>query len=438
MRKNFILRLSFMIACSLSLHSCHTEDFQDEISRQSTEKGKLKAFEDFEKRIHTSLSAREGAEDSYAYPFAETLYQVFEKNPEYKKSFQEVFGEVDFGVASQTFGEAEKLVYFPILKNGKLNYILSCAINEKRTDAYYKILEPGEVKEYEIVTNTFINYYGSISNPTARNEPTYNIEEIIIEWTDPIPWWWYMTYGGANTPVPFPGPSGGSVSVPNPQTHPIGGNITGGDPCEETKNILNNPKSKPAIDDMKNQSGLAPSDPNSGEIGYKFKEDGTPSPKIIGDDHSVDFGDKTGYAGGYHNHTTAGGIPMLSVPDIDQLLGFARAQGNYGTPSNAFLGMVAPNGMHYVIWFNGTYQDALTNFSQEQLDEYTDKYQTRYGIHKPASGSMSNEAIERFFFKALRDMGLDGKINLQRIENDGTIKTVTKNNDGTTTAVPCP
>jgi hypothetical protein len=35
-------------------------------------------------------------------------------------------------------------------------------------------------------------------------------------------------------------------------------------------------------------------------------------------------------------------------------------------------------------------------------------------------------------------MGLDGKINLQRIENDGTIKTVTKNNDGTTTAVPCP
>jgi hypothetical protein len=208
-------------------------------------------------------------------------------------------------------------------------------------------------------------------------------------------------------------------------------------PCEKTKSIVNNVTSKPAIDGMKNQSGLPPSDPNYGEIGYKFQADGTPSAKIIGGAHSVNFGDKTGYAGGYHNHTLAG-IPMLSVPDIDQLLGFARAQGNYGTPSNAFLGMVAPNGMHYVILFNGTYLDALTNFSQEQLDEYTDKYQTRYGMHKPASGNMSNEAIENFFLKSLKDMGLDGKINLQRIENDGTIKTVTKNNDGTTTAVPCP
>lgn len=42
------------------------------------------------------------------------------------------------------------------------------------------------------------------------------------------------------------------------------------------------------------------------------------------------------------------------------------------------------------------------------------------------------------FFKALKDMGLDSKIDLQRIENDGTIKTIVKNTDGTTTATPCP
>ncbi|CEJ69196.1 hypothetical protein BN1195_01493 [Chryseobacterium oranimense G311] len=142
-------------------------------------------------------------------------------------------------------------MYFPILKNGKLNYILSCAINEKRTDAYYKILEPGEVKEYEIVTNTFINYYGSISNPTARNEPTYYVDEIVLTWNDPIPWWWYMTYGGANTPVPFPGPSGGSVSVPNPQTHPIGGNNSNGNsPCEKIKTKFSDIKFKEKFSSM--------------------------------------------------------------------------------------------------------------------------------------------------------------------------------------------
>ncbi|WP_312994658.1 hypothetical protein [Chryseobacterium flavum] len=30
---------------------------------------------------------------------------------------------------------------------------------------------------------------------------------------------------------------------------------------------------------------------------------------------------------------------MLSPPDIEQLLQFALAQRNYGTPSNAFMGM---------------------------------------------------------------------------------------------------
>jgi hypothetical protein len=68
---------------------------------------------------------------------------------------------------------------------------------------------------------------------------------------------------------------------------------------------------------------------------------------------------------------------MLSPPDIDQLLGFARAQStssNLTNVNNAFIGMVAPNGMHYVIWFNGTYQDAVKTFSQEDLDKYVIDY----------------------------------------------------------------
>ncbi|THV56792.1 hypothetical protein [Chryseobacterium candidae] len=202
--------------------------------------------------------------------------------------------------------------------------------------------------------------------------------------------------------------------------------------CEKLKNLLAKTDVQAKITELKNQSTLG------GEKGVKFKVDGTPSETISGGAHNVNFGDKTGYAGGYHNHTPTG-ISMLSPPDIDQLLGFARAQptSNPANVNNAYVGMVAPNGMHYVIWFNGIYDDAIKNYSQEQLDEYTDRYQTRYGMYKPSSGDMSNEAIEKFFFKALTDMGLDGKINLQRVENDGTVKMIIKNNDGTTTAIPC-
>lgn len=237
-----------------------------------------------------------------------------------------------------------------------------------------------------------------------------------------------------------PGSCGGSGSGGGMGTTPVygggGGNINLpelNDPCEKTKSIVNNPKTKPAIDNMKNQSVLPPSDPNSGEIGYKFQADGTPSAKIIGGAHSVNFGDKTGYAGGYHNHTLVG-IPMLSPPDIEQLLQFVLAQGNYGNPSNAFMGMVAPNGMHYVATFSGNYNDALISFSQQDLNNFTDNMAMRKGMYNPSTPN----GFEKLFFAILNDMSLNGKVNLQRIESDGTIKTIIKNNDGTTTAVPCP
>ncbi|ASK31599.1 hypothetical protein CEY12_16415 [Chryseobacterium sp. T16E-39] len=219
-----------------------------------------------------------------------------------------------------------------------------------------------------------------------------------------------------------PDAGGTAGSGDNPNNNP---NIN---PCDKTKSNLENPNIKAKITELKAQST------QGGEKGVMFKADGTPSATIPGGDHNVGFGDKTGYQGGYHNHTPSG-IPMLSPPDIEQLLQFALAQGN-GNPtnaSNAYLGMVAPNGMHYVILFNGTYNDALVTFSQQDLDDHVTRYQTRYGMFKPSTP----EGYEKLFFKSLNDMGLNGKVTLQRIESDGTIKTVTKNDNGTTTAIPC-
>ena len=209
------------------------------------------------------------------------------------------------------------------------------------------------------------------------------------------------------------GGGGGGASTPNQPTNT--------NPCEQTKNIVNNSKSKPAIDSLKSKAS------KGGENGYKIKADGTPSVLIPGGTHSVNFGDKTGYQGGYHNHTPTG-IPMLSPPDIDQLLQFALAQGN-GNPtnaSNAFIGMVAPNGMHYVMTFNGSYNDASVSFSQEQLDQFSDGYAEfasdlkefiLYGTtYINNDGSLNNLGAEKLFFETLDKMNLIGKVNLQRIE----------------------
>ncbi|MDH6252832.1 hypothetical protein M2347_002559 [Chryseobacterium sp. H1D6B] len=194
------------------------------------------------------------------------------------------------------------------------------------------------------------------------------------------------------------------------------------------------------IDDLKTQSTAG------GEIGVKFKADGTPSATIQGGRHSVNLGDKTGYAGGYHNHTPSG-IPMLSPPDIDQLLGFARAQGNYGDPTKAYLGMVAPNGMHYVIQFNGDYADALTSFSDDQLNAFSKIYKdiekdltdlaNNGTTYVDSNGNLNNVGAEILFFKTLKNMGLEEKVNLQRIENDSIVKTIYLNSGNQPVSVSC-
>ncbi|WP_157761391.1 hypothetical protein [Chryseobacterium camelliae] len=217
--------------------------------------------------------------------------------------------------------------------------------------------------------------------------------------------------GGGNDPgYPYPG-GGGEDPQPEPE-----------DPCQKTKSILTNPQVKASIDDLKTKST------GTLENAYKFKADGTPSNLIVGNAHTVNFGDKTGYQGGYHNHTT--GIPMLAPADIEQLLQFALAQGNYGNSSAAYVGMVAPNDVHYIIQFNGNYDDALVTFSQQDLDEFKIKYQeineimlldSQYSIDHI---KLNTNGIEILFFDILKKMGLYGKVNLQRIDKSGVIKNI--------------
>ncbi|SHL82883.1 hypothetical protein [Chryseobacterium contaminans] len=447
MKKNLALWPALMaVFIIFFLYSCRSEDLLSNNEEEYSSKFKVfsnqeKEKIDYGKGFKTLLERYDSIHNVQHTPKA--LKKAWKNSSAMSDEY------IEFNIRSQDITTENKEVYtlFPLIRNHQVSGIIIAVLKNEDTYVEYLKMSP-EAENYDTILELFRAQYIKSTlqnkNNTSKGSggpcgfegaPPCDIDTIIII----VPGG--GSGGGGLPPGGGGGPSGGcgpyEDCIHKPDDGGGGGgettptNPTNQNPCDKTKSLVNDAKTKPAIDALKTKST------QGGENGYKIKADGTPSNEIPGGNHSVNFGDKTGYAGGYHNHTPTG-IPMLSPPDVDQLLGFARAQGNYGDPTKAFVGMVAPNGMHYVIWFNGTYEDAVKTFSQEQLDEYTDRYQTRYGMYKPTSGEMSNEEIEKFFFRALIDMELDGKIKLQRVENDGTVKMIIKNTDGTTTATPCP
>jgi len=221
------------------------------------------------------------------------------------------------------------------------------------------------------------------------------------------------------------------------------------DPCERIKNKLTDPQFKAKINELKAQST------QGGEKGVKFKEDGTPSETITGGDHEVDLGDTAGFQGGYHNHTPTG-IKMLSPPDIVKMLSFAMGQPN-GNIGNGFMGMVGsepcscPGNIryyNYMINFNGTAQE-LSDFLYSMnwdLNKLKKEYQILEGQMALdlsnvdyLGANLNTQGLEKLFFETLKGMGMEGKVNLQKIEDNGIVKNITLNSSGTsTTATPCP
>lgn len=235
-----------------------------------------------------------------------------------------------------------------------------------------------------------------------------------------------------------------------------GGNGNGndfiGDPCEMTRTLLEDPSVMEKVENLKEQSKVKGD--NSRENGFNVNLDGTTSGIIIGGKHSVDLGSTTGKQGGYHNHTPVG-IKMFSPPDIIKMLHYALAQPN-GNISNGFLGMVGseecntcPGGYkyhNYIIRFSGTLQE-LGGFTSQNLDreDLMIKYEKRkYQLSTNINyanyqyGPLNSDGLEKLLFDTLKSMGIEGKVNLQRIEDNGTIQNITQNSNGTTSATPCP
>ena len=224
------------------------------------------------------------------------------------------------------------------------------------------------------------------------------------------------------------------------------------DPCEKTKALLEDSALTEKVGTLKEQSKIKGD--NSGEKGFNVNLDGTTGGIITGEKHSVHLGDEAGKQGGYHNHTPDG-IKMHSPPDILKMLNYSLAQPN-GNISNGFLGMVGseecstcPDGYkyhNYIIRFSGNSQELVkfifdTNWDEDALDkDYEDREDLMRDnpLYVDEYGRLNNNGLQKLFFETLKNMKMEGKVTLQKIEDNGSVQNIVLDNAGNPSPIPCP
>lgn len=437
MNKKIILRLLLIATVSLFfLNSCRTDETMQEEKR--TEREKIEAFVKFENNLTTQKNNSEYI--SYHKPFKEIIQAFLNKNPAFAQKFQNEVGDIYFDLRSLTYGETSKVIAYPIMKDDKVNAFLIGSINQQRDWVNFTVAKDN-TPEVQRIISKFQNYYNSASVASrGGREEEQPIEEIVIIVEIGSP-------GGGNSGVTFPyvdhngfgsgmsggGPSFGGGGASGPQVPLVQS------PCEKTKSLLQDQKIKNITDDLKNHMATG-----KGEKGWRDNKTGNPTQTTQNGQHSVNFGDSSTMNGGYHNHTGTK-VDIFSATDIANLIEVARYQ-SIGNTGNAYMGLIGPNDVHYVIYFNGNHNDIPPNtYTSEEKEnwELEQMLQTFALIKKPefkeiinGKATLNSKGLEQIFFNTVSKMGLYNKISLQKIENNQSL-TITLNTDGSTSKVPC-
>lgn len=137
------------------------------------------------------------------------------------------------------------------------------------------------------------------------------------------------------------------------------------------------------------------------------------------------------------------------------MLHYALSQPS-GNISNGFLGMVGsevcntcPGGYkyhNYIIRFSGTLQELgsfvnQTNWDEDALNEYFGdrEWEMRDNpLYTNEYGKLNSNGLQKLFFDTLKNMGVEGKINLQKVEDNGSVQNIVLDDTGNPSPIPCP
>lgn len=440
MRKKIWSIASAILMFMLLANSCRQEHMISEIHSEKERAGKFQIFA----RTHglQQYAAKGAADMHYQEGIRYLYYKYFELHPEDAPDFtNHEIPHVDFRYATQVFYEEDssKVVFFPIVRNGKVIELLGAHLNPEDTYLTFVFHEEDEFRANAL--EEFASH--KIDDPDTYGGIGHPIEGVVITVIKPLTNADFpkglvdYTMPGSGNCAFYGDCGGGSGSVMPPLF-----NVQ--NPCIKTKALLAKTEVTDKIQDLKDHAANG-----TGEKGYKFMKDGTPPQQTTNNGpHSVNYGIPSLLNGVYHNHTGKT-VDIFSASDISTLIEIARYQG-VGSFGNAFHGMVAPNGIHYVIHFTGTLATDLPsghyNISQLQIWDHWQTELKNYFINNPDYYSIMNgkkvlnsKGLETIFFETLKYMELQNKIELQKIDANNNVSTIKQNPDGTiANPIPCP
>ncbi|HFK5545425.1 hypothetical protein HZP56_10335 [Elizabethkingia anophelis] len=155
-------------------YSCRTDSATTE--QTITSKEKIAAFERFEKENNiikpiasNNQSTSSAKYVSYSYPFALIIYNFLQAHPDYAKQIEKEIGTIRLDAVSQTFGNTEKSVIFPVTNNeGKVVAIWAGVINENRDYVTFYSLNRN-TQEINTIKTAFQNYYDQKESRLTNN-----------------------------------------------------------------------------------------------------------------------------------------------------------------------------------------------------------------------------------------------------------------------------
>ncbi|MEY8758622.1 hypothetical protein [Chryseobacterium tongliaoense] len=490
MKNKFFLWLSLLIVLSSTLQSCRNEDLllSDKKENQKSTSSKILHYQDLVKNKAVfgelmKITKNDNSQTSKLYVDEENGFTVdlddclFMEDPKGQKSYTFKITEIDpknnnpdilenLVLVEKGEGLFESYI-FQYERDVQLNYFKSEEDLIQNLKQKVKVFGLGEKRNIDInskialcvgVTATYVEQPGTAC---ASGQHSYEDGSACAYWgtTDmALPGYgghFVYTFNAADCY----GGGGGNPSSGSGTTGPYhgGGSGTGtiNNPCIKTKNMLTRPNVQQGISDVKTQAEKAANDVNEGEIGRIEINDGTILPANVSADHHVTFNDISGTKGIYHNHTF-NGAKIHSPPDIASILAFASVQPSVTNYGDAYVGMIGadkcvstvPNCFkmrHYLIRFIGTVSDLTISFTADQMIRF--KKDSRDREHELAEklpyvdflgDELNNKGLEKLFFDTLANMGLSGKVMLQRVDDDGTVNNINLDASGVPVAIPCP
>ncbi|MDY3344760.1 hypothetical protein PG326_07085 [Riemerella anatipestifer] len=383
---------------------------------------------------------------------------------------------VDFGIHSQTITEknGDKWVVFPRIQDGMVKDLVCGVLSDEETQVHYYVLKR-DTEFYKnsigLFQNAYIEKYAPAKKALNSSQKflelgictkkgnffdNCNIPIVILPPPPPkgggngsssgggggglFSDGWFSSGGGSGREsegeggrcskydMCIPDFTSGDGAGPPPPNHPT-------DPCEKAKTqITNNTEAQKAVGNLREhlKSGVG------GEKGWLFpSEGGAAKPTTENHNHSVNLGPPSEIEGAYHNHTGSG-VNIFSASDVASLIEIARYRGT-GNREDAFMGMVAPGDIHYLIRFTGKENElpSYGSYSPEMLKELNE-FQWDFYVKTFSKSNLTKEQrLEQTLFKTLEKMGLKNRVTLQRIDKNNNVSTISQNQNGTINVTPC-